>query len=44
MIEEGALSSFSQALGYVERRLMEDDNRPKYGPLKWTKAVKLEKD
>ena len=44
MIEEGALSSFPQALDYVERRLMEDDNRPKYGPHKWIKAVKLEKD
>ena len=44
MIEEGALSSSPQALDYVERRLMEDDSRPKYGPNKWTKAIKLEKD
>ena len=31
-------------LDYVERRLMEDDHRPKYGPCKWTKPEKQEDD
>ena len=40
MIKVGELSSSPQALDYVERRLMEDDCRPKYGPCKWTKPEK----
>ena len=44
MIKVGDLSSFPQALNYVERRLMEDDGRQKYGPCKWTKPEEQEDD
>ena len=44
MIKVGELNSSPQALDYVERGLMEDDGRPKYGPRKWTKPEKQEDD
>ena len=43
MIKEGDLSSSPRALNYVEKRLMEE-MRKTYGPHKWTKTTKLEKD
>ena len=44
MIKVGELNSSLEALNYVERRLMEDDGRPKYGPPKWIKPEKQEDD
>ena len=44
MIKVGELNSSQEALDYVERRLIEDDDRPKYGPRKWTKPEKQEND
>ena len=44
MIKVGEFNSSPEALTYVERRLMEDDDRPKYGPHKWTKPEKQEED
>ena len=42
MIKVGELNLSPEALDYVERRLMEDNGRPKYGPRKWTKPEKQE--
>ena len=44
MIKAGELNSSPEALDYVERRLMEDNGQPKYGPRKWTKPEKQEND
>ena len=44
MIKVGELNSSPEALDYVERRLMEDNDRPKYGPRKWTKPENQEDD